>query len=72
MYEYDFVSLETEYGTGYSPFAGGIRIDMSGHRDIIRQKAAQGWRYVGYVPAVQRASGQIDEVDLVFERKIKE
>lgn len=67
MKEYDFVSLETEYGTGYS-LLGGFRIDTMGHREIILEKAAEGWRYVGYVPTTQRASGQIDAIDLVFER----
>ena len=68
MMEYDFVSLDTEYGTGYSLF-GGFRIDTMGHREIILEKAAQGWRYVGYVPTAQHASGQIDTIDLVFERE---
>ena len=71
MLEYDFITVETKYGTGYSLF-GGVRIDTAGHREIIRDKAAEGWRYVGYVPAVQRASGQIDAIDLIFEREKKE
>ena len=68
MLEYDFVSLDTQYGTGYSLF-GGIRIDTMGHREIILEMAAQGWRYVGYVPTAQHATGQIDTIDLVFERE---
>ena len=68
MLEYDFVSLDTQYGTGYSLF-GGIRIDTMGHREIILEKAAQGWRYAGYVPTAQHATGQIDTIDLVFERE---
>lgn len=68
MYEYDFVSLEADYGTGYSLF-GGLRIDTSGHRELIAQRAAEGWRYTGWIPTVQRATGQIDRVDLIFERE---
>ena len=68
MYEYDFVSLETDYGTGSSLF-GGLRIDTSGHRELIAQRAAEGWRYTGWIPTVQRATGQIDRVDLIFERE---
>ena len=71
MLEYDFVSLDTQYGTGYS-LLGGFRIDTMGHREIILEKAAQGWRYVGYVPTAQHASGQIDTIDLVFERERKD
>ena len=44
MLEYDFVSLETEWGTGYN-LLGGVRIDTSGHREIIAQRAADGWRW---------------------------
>lgn len=69
MLEYDFYTLSTAYGTGYNPFVGGIRIDTEGHREVILDKAREGWRYVGYIPTVQRASGQIDEIDLIFERE---
>ncbi|RHR10559.1 DUF4177 domain-containing protein [Pseudoflavonifractor sp. AF19-9AC] len=69
MLEYDFVSLETEWGTGYNLF-GGVRIDTSGHRDIIVQRAAEGWRYVGWLPTTQRGTGQIDRIDLIFEREV--
>ncbi len=68
MKEYEFVTWKTEYGTGYSLF-GGFGIGTSGHREVIRQKAQDGWRYVGYLPTLQRASGQIDEIDLIFERE---
>ena len=68
MKEYEFVNLETQWGTGYSLF-GGVRIDTQGHRDIIRAKAAEGWTYVGWVPTTQRATGQIDAIDLIFERE---
>ena len=71
MLEYEFISLETEWGTGYSLF-GGIRIDTDGHRDIIREKAEEGWRYVGWLPTTQRATGQIDVIDLIFERERRE
>lgn len=68
MLEYDFVSLETEWGTGYN-LLGGVRIDTSGHREIIAQRAADGWRYVGWLPTTQRGTGQIDRIDLIFERE---
>ena len=70
MYEYEFVTLETHWGTGYSLF-GGVRIDTVEHREIIRHKALEGWRFVTYIPTTQHASGQIDEIDLVFEREVQ-
>ena len=71
MLEYDFVSLDTDWGTGYSLF-GGIQIDTNGHREIIAQRAAEGWRYAGWLPTTQRATGQIDRIDLIFEREAED
>ena len=34
------------------------------------EKAKEGWRYVGFVPTKQRPTGHIQELDLVFEKKI--
>ena len=71
MWEYDFVTIETEYGTGWNPF-GGMQIDTQGHRELILQKASEGWRFVAAIPTQQHATGQIDALDLVFEREKKE
>ena len=35
----------------------------------IRRRAAEGWRYVGFIPRYQRAGGFIETIDLVFERR---
>ena len=37
----------------------------------IAQRAADGWRYVGWLPTTQRATGQIDRIDLIFEREVQ-
>lgn len=37
------------------------------HRAVIDQRAAQGWRYVGYIPTKLTDYGKITEMDLVFE-----
>ena len=68
MYEYIFISLDTEFATGWGP-VDGFRTTTDGHREIIQTWAAQGWRYVGYVPTVQGAEGRIKTIDLIFERK---
>ena len=66
-YEYEFEVLALSAG-GYSLF--GIRTE--GHQEVIRSRAAAGWRYVGYLPSVQRASGHIETIELVFEREIEQ
>ena len=39
------------------------------HQEAIRRRAAEGWRYVGFIPRYQRAGGFIETIDLVFERR---
>lgn len=62
MYQYEYVSLTT---------GGGFFIDNSSreHREIIEKYAAQGWRYVGFVPTLFSSYGGIKEIDLIFERR---
>ena len=69
-YEYEFEVLALSAG-GYSLF-GGVGIRTEGHQEVIRSRAAAGWRYVGYLPSVQRASGHIETIELVFEREIEQ
>ena len=62
MYRYEYESIDV---------GGGFWIDNSSceHRDIIDQYAAQGWRYVGYIPTRFSGEGGTKEVDLIFERQ---
>lgn len=64
-YEYQYITL----GTG-----GGYINDNSrcGHRAIIDEQAAQGWRYVGCVPTSFTSHGGTAGVDLIFERPAEE
>jgi hypothetical protein len=41
------------------------------YQKIIQKRALDGWRYVGTIPAIQRATGHIEEMDLVFEKEEK-
>jgi len=66
-YEYEFERLELNAGS-YSLF-GGVGIHADGHREIIGRRAQEGWRYVGWLPTVQRATGHMEEIELVFERR---
>ncbi len=65
-FQYEFFRLETEAG-GCS-LMGGVGIVLTGHQEIIRARAAEGWRYCGWVPVKQRSEGYITQVDLVFEK----
>lgn len=38
------------------------------HRTIINEHAAQGWRYVGFLPTDIDGHGRITAMDLIFER----
>lgn len=67
MLEYDFVPVPLKPIN--FKFAGFL-----GYQDIIREKAAEGWAYVGYVPSKvsgPRAEG-LAEIELVFQRQADE
>lgn len=38
-------------------------------RDVIDKYANDGWRYVGFVPVLQRENGYIEEIELIFEKE---
>ena len=66
MLEYAFEQVEST-GNGFSLF-----LETVGYQEIIRKRAAEGWRFAGRVPATQRAGGFIETIDLVFERETAE
>lgn len=61
MMEYEFESVPSDRGV----FVGKT---PERYRDIIRQRAAEGWRYAGWIPSKQ-LNGGIMEIDLIFERE---
>ena len=65
--EYDFETLELSAG-GYSLF-GGVGIQREGHREVILRRAREGWRYAGWLPLRQRATGHVEAIELVFCRE---
>lgn len=67
-YEYEFERLELTAG-GYSLF-GGVGIHLEGHQEQICRRGRAGWRYVGFLPVEQRATGHIEAVELIFERPL--
>ena len=48
---------------------GGNRYGTEEYRAVILSRAKNGWRYVGFLPAVQRGTGHIEEIDLIFEKE---
>ena len=56
-YEYVNISIDNFFlGSG-----------SEGHRQIIDEYAAKGYRYVGYIPTKITPHGKIVEMDLIFE-----
>ena len=47
-----------------------IGAKSEGHRAVIDDYAARGWRYVGYIPASINDYGKIVQLDLVFEQDV--
>lgn len=58
MIRYEFVTVHI------GRFVGAVSEE---HREIIRQKAALGWRYVGFVPVKMTDYGKYKDIDLIFE-----
>lgn len=72
MLEYEFEEIAcNDGGGGYSLF-GGIGWETQTHQAVILRRAAEGWRYVGFIPKRQRAGGYMETIDLVFERQCPE
>ncbi|WP_325200584.1 DUF4177 domain-containing protein [Oscillibacter sp.] len=60
MLEYEF---EKAFGGGF------FVTEIEGYQDIIRRRAAEGWRYAGFIPTQQSGHGIMVEIDLIFERE---
>ena len=53
-------------------YEGVYAAKLREHREIIDRRAAEGWRYVGYIPVHQHAHGQFASIDLIFEKDAEE
>lgn len=49
MLEYAFERVDCTGSGGYS-FLGGVGLATVGHQEIIRKRAAEGWRFAGWIP----------------------
>ena len=61
MKQYEYVSLHI------GKFIGAKSEE---HRRIIDDYAAQGFRYVGYIPVNLSDYGKLKDIDLVFEKEV--
>lgn len=62
MYQYQYIYCEMNR----------LLSDATDHRGVIDKMAAEGWRFVGFIPIDANAHGVIKGGDLVFERDIVE
>lgn len=72
MTQYEFEEVFCDEGGGGYSLLGGFGLETAAHRETILRRAAEGWRYAGFVPKRQRAGGFIESIDLVFERQCPE
>lgn len=63
MKRYEYVDVKLDN------FAPGSA-KCTAHREIINEYAANGWRYVGYIPTHLGASGKTVRMDLIFEKEV--
>ena len=64
MLEYTFEKVPCNRGVVVG------KIPKEQHREMILRRAADGWRYAGWIPT-QQINGGITELDLIFEREDK-
>lgn len=63
MKKYEYVKVKLQN----NPAANAVSAE---HRKIIDDMAEKGYKYVGFIPSKQGASGKILEIDLIFESEI--
>ena len=72
MLEYEFEEVCCDEGGRSWGLMGGFGMETTAHQEVIRRRAAEGWRFAGFVPKRQRAGGFIETIDLVFLRETPE
>ena len=66
MWRYAFERIKIE-NTSLLPFGRSVG---GGHQELIERRAAEGWRYAGFVPvSVAKGNGSLELFDLVVERE---
>ena len=70
MYRYEYETVSCELG-GWG-FGSGNIYSIGDYQSVINKRAEEGWRYVGCIPTKQRGTGHTQEMDLIFEKEVKE
>ena len=70
MYKYEYEKVKCELG-GYGVLGGNV-YSIDDYKSIIEKRAKEGYRYVGFIPTKQRGTGHIQELELIFEKKVNE
>lgn len=60
--------MQTEFETITLDNNPAGNAELAGHRAAIERRAADGWRYCGFVPLKFGPSGKMLAVDLVFQK----
>ena len=68
MYKYEYETVVCSFSS-WGLGAGNV-YSVENYREIINSRAADGWRYVGFIPTEQRGTGHTEELDLIFEKEI--
>lgn len=68
MYKYEYVTVSAEMEGYLAKFNNKLSLDN--YREIINARAAEGWRYVGYMPIRESREGYLRDLDLIFEREV--
>ncbi len=64
MKEYKFIRMTMKMFKGYR---SSEKYGNADHREVIRNMAAEGWRFVGKLPVDTGGYGTLISYDLVFE-----
>ncbi len=67
MYRYEYETVSCDF-RGWGLGSGNV-YRIEDYRSVIDKRAADGWRYVGFIPAKQRGTGHIQQMDLIFEKE---
>ena len=50
----------------------GLQYTFEDVRTVITEKLSEGFTYCGFVPVILRGTGEMDEIDLIFEKSLKD
>ena len=69
MKKVEFVTIQSKlngYGLGK-----GVKYIFEDYQDIIKEKLEQGYEYKGFLPVEMRGTGEMEKIDLIFEKEEK-